>query len=363
MNESASAPERTMALGREKSALPAGAPPGEVWTVLYRHGHREREADSLADAAEAVQADRDLVAWVGMTDPDREQLLEAADRFALPRLAMEDAIVAHQRPKVETYGDVLFVVLRPARYDEDAETVDVGEIHVFGSRDFVITIRHTRQIDFTVIRERLEAEPQMLTHGPLAVLYGVLDQVVDAYAPAVAELQDDIDEVESEVFDGDRDASRRTYRLARQVIRLQRAVDPLAEVLDRLMAPLEHPERFRSHMPRPGQEHRAELRNYLRDVADHVAATREHVDGFRQLLENITEVHSALIGQSQNEAMKKVSSWGGILVVPTLISSVFGMNIAPEPGYHWVFSWPLVLAFMALSSLLLYLLFRRNGWL
>ena len=261
MNASESAPERTMALGRARSALPADAPPGEIWTVLYRDGHREREADSLAEAAEAVRADRDLVAWVGMTDPNRDQLLEAADRFSLPRIAMEDAIVAHQRPKVETYGDVLFVVLRPARYDEDAETVEIGEIHLFGSRDFVITIRHTRQIDFRVIRERLEAEPEMLTHGPLAVLYGVLDQVVDAYAPAVAELQDDIDEVESEVFDGDRDASRRTYRLARQVIRLQRAVDPLAEVLESLMAPLERPERIGSHTPRPGPEPPAALRN------------------------------------------------------------------------------------------------------
>ncbi len=363
MTDSASAPERTMALGRAKSALPADAPPGEVWTVLYRDGHREREVDSLSEAAEAVHADQDLVAWVGMTDPDQDQLQAAADHFALPRLALEDAITAHQRPKVETYGDVLFVVLRPAHYDEEEEKVGIGEIHVFGSREFVITIRHTRQIDLTVVRERLEAEPEMLAHGPLAVLYGVLDHVVDAYAPAVAELQDDIDEVESQVLGGDLEASRRTYRLAREVIRLQRAVDPLADVLDSLLAPLERPRRDASHLPQPAQEHRAELRNYLRDVADHVTATREHVDGFRQLLENLTAVHSALIGQSQNEAMKKVSSWGGILVVPTLIASVFGMNITPQPGYHWIFSWSLVLGFMAFTSLLLYFLFRRNGWM
>ncbi|WP_017581193.1 magnesium and cobalt transport protein CorA [Nocardiopsis valliformis] len=358
-----SAPERTMALGRAGAALSANAPPGDVWTVLYRDGHRECEVDSLSEAAQAVQADQNLVAWVSMSDPNRNQLLEAADRFDLPRLAMEDAIVAHQRPKVENYGEVLFVVLRPARYDEDTETVEVGEIHVFGARNFVITIRHTRQIDFMAVRDRLEAEPAMLAHGTLAVVYGVLDQVVDAYAPSISALQDDIDEVEGQVFDGHRDASRRTYRLARQAIRLQRAIDPLAEVLDRLMSPLDRPERLGPHLPGPGLKHRGELRNYLRDVADHVSATREHVDGFRQLLEKITEVHSALIGQAQNEAMKKVSSWGGILVVPTLIASVFGMNIAPQPGFHWVFSWPLVLAFMACSSLVLYLLFRRNGWL
>jgi magnesium transporter len=361
MNDSA--PERTMALGRAGGGHPEDVPPGEVWTVLYRDGQREREAGTVAEAATAVHADQGLAAWVAMTDPNKDQLLDAARHFDLPRLAMEDAIVAHQRPKVETYSDVFFVVLRPARYDEAEETVEVGEIHLFASRDFVITIRHTEQIDFTVVRDRLEHEPDLLTHGPLAVVYGILDLVVDAYAPAVAGLQDDIDEVESQVFDGDRGASRRTYRLARQAIRLQRAVDPLAGVLESLMGPLDRPERVGHRLPRPGPQHREELRNYLRDVADHVLATREHVDAFRQLLENITEVHSSLISQSQNEAMKKVSSWGGILVVPTLISSVFGMNIAPQPGFHWMFSWPLVLAFMTLSSLALYFLFRRNGWL
>ncbi|MGW5880089.1 magnesium and cobalt transport protein CorA [Nocardiopsis terrae] len=359
-----SAPERTMALGGGGGVPSADAPPGEVRIGLYRDGRRQRETRSLAEAGEAAHTGSGLMAWVSMSAPNREQLLDAAHHFDLPRLALEDAIVAHQRPKVETYGDVLFVVLRPARYDQDRELVEVGEVHVFGSHDFVITIRHTEQVDFGAVRSRLEAEPGMLAHGTPAVVYGVLDQVVDAYAPAIAGLRDDIDEVENEVFAGDRDASRRTYRLARQAIRLQRAIDPLDELLDHLMAPLERPERAGPHpMPRPDPEHRTELYHYLRDVADHARATREHADSFRQLLENITEVHSALISQAQNEAMKKISSWGGILVVPTLISSVFGMNISPQPGFHWVFSWPLVLSLMFLSALLLYVLFRRNGWL
>ncbi|PWV55445.1 MULTISPECIES: magnesium and cobalt transport protein CorA [Nocardiopsis] len=358
-----SAPERTMALGRAEAALPADAPPGECRIVLYRSGERQREAATLAEAHAAVRADPSLGAWVSLTEPNRDQLREAAREFHLPRLAVEDAIVAHQRPKAETYGDVFFLVLRPATYDEDKETIRVGEVHVFGTRDVVITVRHDPSVDFERIRARLEAKPHMMGHGALGVIYAVLDRVVDDYAPVVAALQEDIDEVESAVFAGARDASQRTYRLARQIILLQRAVDPLGRVLEEIMEPLDSPERFGPNMPRPGEHHRGELREHLRDVADHVAAARDHVEGFRQLLSNIMTVESNLVDQAQNEAMKKVSSWGGILVVPTLIASIFGMNIAPQPGFHWVFNWPLVLVFMFLSSLLLYLLFRRNDWL
>ncbi|MEU3018155.1 magnesium and cobalt transport protein CorA [Nocardiopsis sp. NPDC007018] len=358
-----SAPERTMALGRAKAALPTDAPPGECRISLYRSGERQHEAATLAEAHAAVRADPSLGVWVSLTEPNRDQLLEAAREFDLPRLAVEDAIVAHQRPKAEIYGDVFFLVLRPAAYDEREETVRVGEVHVFGKSDVVITVRHDPSVDVERIRARLEANPHLMGHGALGVIYAVLDRVVDDYAPVVAALQEDIDEVESAVLSGARNASRRTYRLAREIILLQRAVDPLGRVLEEIMAPLDRPERFGPNMPKPGESHRDELREHLRDVADHVASAQDHVEGFRQLLGNIMTVESNLVDRAQNEAMKKVSSWGGILVVPTLIASIFGMNIAPQPGFHWVFSWPLVLTFMFLSSLLLYLLFRRNDWL
>ena len=358
-----SSPERVMALGHEAALLPAQAAPGTVRAVLYRDGRRESETDTVEEARRAVTADSGLMAWVSMTAPDQEQLTDVARHFSLPRLALEDAIVAHQRPKVETYGDVLFVVLRPAGYDRGQETVQVGELHLFAGDGFVITIRHTGQVDVEAVRDHLEAEPRVLAHGPLAVVLAVLDRVVDAYAPVVFDLQDDIDEVETQVLDSAPQVSRRTYRLARQVIVLHRAVDPLDVALTDLMTILERPEGTEPGPPQAAGANRNVLHNLLRDVADHVTAVRDHVEGFRQILQNIMTVNSALIDQAQNEAMKKVSSWGGILVVPTLIASAYGMNIAPRPGYEWTFSWPLALALMALSSLTLYVVFRRNGWL
>ncbi|MFE3459418.1 magnesium and cobalt transport protein CorA [Nocardiopsis aegyptia] len=359
------APERVMALGSEAAAATAPAAPGTVRAVLYRDGRRERETATPAEARRALDADPGLMAWIALTEPDPDQVTRAAHAFGLPRPAVEDVVVAHQRPKAERYREGLFLVLRPARYDTANETVRVGEIHAFTGHRFVLTVAHSDQGDTAAVRERLEEAPRLAAVGPLGVLYAVLDRVVDDYAPAVAELQDDIDEVEEQVLASDRDASRRTYRLSRQVIALQRAVDPLGEVLGDLLAGLERPETLGSGQPRPSgdrADHEA-VHAYVRDVADHVTAVRERVDGFRQMLQNILTVNSSLVQQAQNEAMKKVSSWGGILVVPTLISSVYGMNIAPQRGFHWAFSWPLTLAAMTLASLTLYVVFKRNDWL
>jgi magnesium transporter len=359
------APERVMALGRDAGATVVRARPGTVRAVLYRDGRREREAATTAQARRAVDEDEGLIAWIDLTEPDAEQVTRVAREFGLPRLAVEDAVVAHQRPKAERYRDGLFVVLRPARYDADREGVRSGEIHAFTAPRFVLTIAHDDQGDLASVRERLEDAPRLLAAGPLGVLYAVLDRVVDDYAPAVSGLQDAIDEVENQVFASDRDASRRTYRLSRQVIALQRAVDPLGAVVSELMAGLERPETLGPGQPVPRgdrADHEA-MHAYLRDVADHVASVRERVDGFRQMLQNILTVNSSLIQQAQNEAMKKVSSWGGILLVPTLISSVYGMNIAPGRDFHWVFSWSLTLTAMTLISITLYVVFRRNHWL
>ncbi|RKS08325.1 magnesium transporter [Nocardiopsis sp. Huas11] len=357
------APERVMALGGEAVAAPAG--PGAVRSVLHRRGRLERETDTSAEARRALDEDDGLMAWVALTEPDAAQVARVAHEFGLPEPAVEDSVVAHQRPKAERYRDGLFVVLRPARYDTAREVVRVGEVHVFTGHRFVITIAHGDHGETDAVRERLEEAPRLAAIGPLGVLYAVLDRVVDDYAPAVSGLQDDIDEVEDQVLATDRDASRRTYRLSRQVIALQRAVDPLGDVLSDLLAGLERPETLGPGQPQPYGERpdREAVHAYVRDVADHVAAVRERVDGFRQMLQNILTVNSALIQQAQNEAMKKVSSWGGILVVPTLISSVYGMNIAPQRGFHWAFSWPLTLTAMTLVSITLYVVFRRRNWL
>ena len=359
------APERIMALGHRAAMLPPETEPGPVRSVLYRSGQREREVDTIQEAGRAIAEDDGLMAWVDLSGPDRGQITEVASTFGLPDLVLEDALAAHQRPKAEIYHDVLFVVLRPARYDDAAEQVEIGETHLFASENAVITIQHTGHVDIEAVRDRLEAEHHILDQGPLGVVYAVLDRVVDAYAPVVAGVQEDIDELEDQVFDGDPRAARRTYRLTREVIRLQRAVDPLEELLRELVAPLEHPDRAAPGLPhlRGTRTERAAMRAHLRDVADHKTTVREHVDSFRQMLQDIMSVSNTLVDQSQNEAMKKISSWGGILVLPALIASIFAMNATPGPEHHWVFSWPITLGFMGLSALALYVIFRRNGWL
>lgn len=359
------APERIMALGHRAAMLPPETGPGPVRSVLYRAGRRERETDTFQEAEQALAGDDGLVAWVTLTEPDRGQLTEVASTFGFPDLVLEDALTAHQRPKAETHHDVLFVVLRPAHYDDAAERVEVGETHLFASRNAVVTIQHTDHVDLEAVRDRLEAEQHILAQGPLGVVYAVLDRVVDGYAPVVAGLQEDIDELENQVFDGDPGASRRTYRLTREVILLQRAVDPLEELLRELVAPLEHPDRADPGLPhlRGTHSERATMRAHLRDVADHETTVREHIDGFRQMLQDIMSVSNTLVDQAQNEAMKKISSWGGILVLPALIASIFAMNATPGPESHWVFSWPITLSFMGLSALALYVVFRRNEWL
>ncbi|WP_285733888.1 magnesium and cobalt transport protein CorA [Nocardiopsis sp. ATB16-24] len=370
-----SSPERLMALGHRQAEPSEQGRPGRVRCVLYRDGRREGEVATVAEARRAVEEAPGSLTWISMSMPDHEQIFEAARVFDLPELAVEDAIVAHQRPKAEAYGGVLFLVLRPARYDEERESVDVGEVHVFVGHDFVITIGHTDQVDFEDVRALVEADPDTLAHGVLSVVYTILDRVVDAYAPVIAGIQQDIDEVEGQVFARDPKASPRIYRLAREVIALARAVDPLEVVLEALMEPLTKdtgpPGQTGAGSPavsaaRPfhiPEHQRTALHHRLRDVADHAAAVHERLDGSRQLLQNIMALNSALVDQAQNEAMKKVSSWGGILIVPTLIVSVYAVDIEPQPGFHWVFSWTVVLATLVLSSLCLYLLFRYKGWL
>ncbi|WP_405008026.1 magnesium and cobalt transport protein CorA [Kitasatospora purpeofusca] len=340
----------------ERSVVDAG---------VYRDGHRLAPATDLAGVYRELPGKPGTMAWIGLYRPAEAQLLEAAERFNLHELAVEDAIVAHQRPKLERYGDTLFVVLRAARYLDDVEEVDFGEIHLFVGPDFVLTVRHSQAPDLSTVRRRLEADPELLALGPEAVLYAVLDAVVDGYAPVIAGLQHDIDEIETEVFGGDPQVSRRIYELSREVIEFQRATRPLLEIMQSLEAGFE----------KYGTDE--ELRRYLRDVADHATYAAERVDGFRQMLQNILTVNATLVSQRQNEEMKqlaeaghvqndeikKISSWAAILFAPTLIGTVYGMNFTTMPELKWAFGYPFAIALMALVCTGLYLIFKRRNWL
>ena len=338
---------------------------GMVDSAIYIDGRRAASPETLAATYECLHDDERAVAWIGLYRPSPQQLASLAQEFKLHELAVEDAVTAHQRPKIERYGDTLFVVLLAARYLDAPEEVEFSELHIFVGPGFVVTVRHGEAPDLAATRRRMESEPDILARGPEAVLYAILDQVVDGYAPVVAGLENDIDEIETEVFSGDPAVSRRIYELSREVIEFQRATRPLVGGLDGLSAGFD-----KYHIDE-------ELQRYLRDVADHLTQVVERVDGFRQLLQNILTVNATLVGQQQNEEMKrlteagfaqneeikKISSWAAILFAPTLIGTVYGMNFDHMPELHWWYGYPFAIALMAAVCYSLYLIFKRRGWL
>ena len=343
----------------------AGVASGMVDSAVYCGGERRCSPASLADTFRALRDQPDGMAWIGLYRPDERELGELAGEFGLHPLAVEDAITAHQRPKLERYGDTLFVVLRAARYLDETEEVEFGELHVFLGCDFVVTVRHAEKPDLSVVRQRLEHEAELLTLGPEAVLYAILDAVVDGYLPVVHGLDNDVDEIESQVFDGDPAVSRRIYELSREVVDFQRAAQPLSAVLDALAAGFD----------KYGVD--AELRRSLRDVADHLTAVNERIDGLRGMLREILQVNSILVAQRQNEEMtalsrtsnqqndevKKISAWAAIGFAPTLVASIYGMNFNHMPELHWYLGYPFALGLMVLVAVVLYAAFKRRGWL
>ncbi len=336
-----------------------------VDSAVYVGGDRVDSPTSLADTYRSLRDHDDAIAWIGLYRPDHHELGSLADEFDLHELAVEDAIKAHQRPKLERYDDTLFVVLRPAHYDDAREEVLFGEVHLFVGRDFVLTVRHSESPDLAAVRRRLESNPDLLALGPEAILYAIVDRVVDGYLPVVAGLANDIDEIETEVFGSDPEVSRRIYELSREVIEFQRATRPLATVLKNLSAGFD----------KYGTDE--ELRRYLRDVEDHLTQVIEQVDGFRQLLRDILTVNATLVAQRQNEEMralseasidqnddvKRISAWAAILFAPTLVGTVYGMNFDQIPELDWAFGYPFALVLMLLVSVTLWALFKYRRWI
>jgi magnesium transporter len=335
-----------------------------VDSAIYVDGKRTAEPPSLRETYEACRQRRGL-AWIGLYRPTEEEFASVAKEFGLHELAVEDAIKAHQRPKLERYGDTLFVVLRAARYIDESETVEFGEIHVFVGTDFVVTVRHGEAPHLREVRRQMEGQPDLLRRGPEAILYPIMDRVVDDYEPVVAGLQNDIDEIETEVFSGNAGVSRRIYELSREVIEFQRAVQPLPGMLSALIAD------FEDYGVDP------ELQRYLRDVQDHAIRVTEQVAGFRELLQNILSVNLAVVGLQQNEEVKvlseaaieqndqvkRISAWAAILFAPTLVGTVYGMNFEYMPELSWTLGYLFALMLMLAVSVSLYVVFKRRGWL
>jgi magnesium transporter len=321
-----------------------------VDNAIYVDGRRSETPDSLEQAHEACRA-ADGFAWIGLYEPTQEEFESVAGEFDLHELAVEDAITAHQRPKIERYGDSIFVVLKSARYRDETETVEFGEIHAFVGSDFIITVRHGQASELHEVRERLENDPDLLRRGPTAVLYAIMDRVVDDYAPVAEGLETDIDEIEAAVFGGgDAGVSRRIYALSREVIGFRRAVHPLNGMLETMIEGEVY-------------DFDSELHRYLRDVQDHALRVTERVEAFRELLSNILSVNLTLVGINQNDEVKKISAWAAILFAPTLVAGIYGMNFEVMPELTWASGYPFALTLMVATAVLLHLIFKRAGWL
>jgi magnesium transporter len=325
--------------------------------AIYRDGCRVPGQLSWREAIDEVDRTGEGFVWIGMHEPNEAQFAGIAERFGLHPLAVEDVINAHQRPKLEAYEDTLFAVVKTVHYDDSlpggtAEVVETGEVMVFLGMNFVITVRHGEHGGLHRVRMRLENDPDLLCLGPSVVLHAVLDSTVDSYVVVCRALQEDIDEAETAVFSASNRItdSNVIYVLKREVLELRRSTAPLAPVLRQLSHG-----RVKQIEPR--------VRDYFRDVDDHLSEVVDRVNGFDDLLTTLVSANLARVSVVQNEDMRKISAWVAIAAVPTMLAGIYGMNFKHMPELSWTFGYPLVIAVMVAACGSLYRAFKRNGWL
>ncbi|MGC4985044.1 MULTISPECIES: magnesium and cobalt transport protein CorA [unclassified Streptomyces] len=339
---------------------PARSPLGSsvVNCVAYRDGVRIPEGRDLVDTVQRIRKRDQGFVWLGLHEPTDVEFAGIAELFDLHPLAVEDAVEAHQRPKLERYGDTLFAVFKTVCYVEHkeltatSEVVNTGEIMVFVGPDFVITVRHGRHGSLGPLREELESDAQQLSKGPAAVLHAVADHVVDEFVSVADSVQADIDQVEADVFapNGARADAGRIYQLKRELLELKRSVVPLARPVQELAT-------------RPTRVVDPEIQAYFRDVSDHLLRVTEQIAAFDELLNSILQAHLAQVTVAQNEDMRKITAWAAVIAVPTMVCGVYGMNFDNMPELHWRFGYPIVISVISVGCLILYRGFRRNGWL
>jgi len=317
--------------------------------AIYEAGRRRPGELPVLHACEASRED-DAFVWLGLYEPTEDEFEAVRREFDLHELAVEDAINAHQRPKLEAYGDSLFVVLKPARYLHDEGELEFGEILIFLGEGFIITVRHG-EAPLHDIRVRTERRPDLLQCGPGAALYAIVDWIVDNYQPVIAELDREVEELERDVFSSTpTNTAERIYELKREVLELHAAIVPLAEPLDRLA-------RGRHELIPES------MRAYFRDVHDHLLRVIDRIESCRDLLTSVLAANMTQVTVRQNEDMRKISAWGAIILAPTLIAAVYGMNFKHMPELKWTFGYPLALGIILVVCFSLYGYFRRIGWL
>ncbi|WP_392507696.1 magnesium/cobalt transporter CorA [Naumannella halotolerans] len=324
-----------------------------VECALYRNGEKvalDCPRDDVA-AVRAAGTESGDFTWVGLYEPPSEELEKVAEVFKLHPLAVEDALSAHQRPKLEQFGDVLLLCLKTLWYVDAADAVETGEVSVFVGPDFVLSVRHGQGAELQSARHALEDQAKVLAHGPFSVLYAVVDRIVDEYNQVATGLEEDVTEVEASVFsDQRRDDTNRIYVLKRELQEMRRAVYPLREPLRRLAT-----------SSVPGMSERSAP--FFRDVADNLNLVADTVEGLESLLSSAFDAHLARISVQQNEDMRKISAGAALVVVPTLIAGIYGMNFTHMPELEWAFGYPMALGLMLASALGLIVLFKRSGWL
>ncbi|MEV0976098.1 magnesium and cobalt transport protein CorA [Streptomyces sp. NPDC049915] len=348
--------------GYDTSPRPA-RPSAVVDCAVYRDGARLPSDRPITPQEAMRQVRRDGgFAWIGLHEPTEAEFAGIATEFGLHPLAVEDAVQAHQRPKLERYDDSLFTVFKTVHYVEhteltaNSEVVETGEVMCFTGRDFVITVRHGGQGSLRALRHRLQDDPELLGKGPSAVLHAIADHVVDGYIAVADALQDDIDAVETDVFSPGRkgtprgtDAGR-IYQLKREILEFKRAVSPLLRPMQLLSE-------------RPMRLVDPDIQKYFRDVADHLARVQEQVVGFDELLNSILQANLAQASVAQNEDMRKITSWAAIIAVPTMVCGVYGMNFQHMPELHWRYGYPVIMSITVAICLGIHRTLKRNGWL
>ncbi|MEU0217819.1 magnesium/cobalt transporter CorA [Streptomyces sp. NPDC006265] len=326
--------------------------------AIYRDGQRAEGPEDLSDALGEARTAGGFV-WIGLHEPAEDEFDHVSREFGLHPLAVEDALKAHQRPKLEVYDDSLFVVLKPVAYEPQSDTVSSGEIMIFLGDSFVVTVRHGEGAPLKAVRHRLEHEPELLGKGPTAVLYAVADATVDHYLDVATELQTDLEGLEAEVFSpdggGSRNTASRIYDFKRQVLEFRRATGPLAPPMSRLAGTAS------TGVAVPFVDDRA--RPFFRDVSDHLTRVNDSVENLDRLVSDILSAHLAQMSVRQNDDMRKISAWAAMAAIPTMLAGIYGMNFEHMPELRWVWSYPALIALMAVLEMMVFRLFKRRGWL
>lgn len=323
---------------------------GIINCVSYCGGQRDKDVEIEEISGILKQPDRFV--WIGLHEPTEEVLKEVQKEFCLHDLAIEDAHSAHQRPKIEMYGDSIFLVLRTARMNREEHRIEFGETHIFVGARYIVSVRHGSSITYKDVRVRCETNPQLLKKGPSFALYALMDSIVDQYFPIIDELEHELDQIEEKIFGGtiQRETTEEIYHLKREMLEVKRAVLPLIDICNRLV---------RFDTPLIPED----TRLYFRDVYDHVIRINEMVDTLRELLTSALEANFSLTSISQNEVARKFAGWAAIIAVPTMIAGIYGMNFRFMPELDWQFGYPLVLGITLGSCFLVYRHFKRSGWL